>query len=87
MIVCRMGVASTNEIQHGGAPAMAAVFGSLDALSALEGGLIRSTAAFVKVIVVALEILLKSDKQTICSKAAANMVSIERLSKAANVNS
>ncbi len=53
MIVWRMGVASTNEMQHGGAPAMAVVFGSLDALSALEGGLIRRAAAFEKVILVA----------------------------------
>ncbi len=53
MIVWRMGVASTNEIQRGGTPAMAAVVGSLDALSALKGGLIRRAAAIVKVIFVA----------------------------------
>ncbi len=46
-----MGVASTNEIQCGGAPAMVAVVGSLDDLGALEGGL--SAAAFITVIFVA----------------------------------
>ncbi len=80
-------MASTNEIQRGGALAMATVVGCLDALSALKGGLIRRAAAFVKVIFVAKELLLKLNKQTICSKAAANMVSIERLLNAANVDS
>ncbi len=48
-----MGVASTKKIQCGGAPAMVAVVGSLDDLSALKGGLIHRAAAFLKVIFVA----------------------------------